>query len=124
MGSAGTNNRVRMIAVVLGALLLIVLLVGGLFIKHQQDVARAEQQRFAQEIAEQRAAADRLITELKEQRDAIKSLTDAMDKPKDAANKAATGRGGVLTAPGLGDYDRPAKLREPRKGGSETHLAP
>ncbi len=72
-----------------GFLLFVTLFGSGLYIKHQKDVAEAEQAQAAADLAAQKAQTDKLMAELKAQTDSVASLASAVQNAKDDAARAA-----------------------------------
>ena len=71
-----------------GAMLIITVVGSGLFIKHQHDVAAAEEAEAAAELAAQKALNDRLVAELRAQTSSVAALQGAVDNAKDDAARA------------------------------------
>jgi hypothetical protein len=79
----------RMSATLSAAALFVALVGGGLFLKHQEDVASAEQAAAAAELAAQRAQTDKLMEQLRQQAESVASLQGAVQNAKDDSQRAA-----------------------------------
>jgi hypothetical protein len=82
-------RALSLLAATLGALLFAAVVGGGLFIKHQHDVAEAEAAMQAAELAAQKAGMDKLMAELRAQTDNVSALQASVQNAKDAAERAA-----------------------------------
>ena len=103
-------------------IVVVALVGGGLFIKHQQDEAAATAMAAQAELAAQKAQTDKLVAQLKEQNDAVEAANQALAGAKDEASRIAAKA--QLDEATRQKNDTATKLSGVRRGGGGGGGAP
>jgi uncharacterized protein HemX len=82
-------RALSLLAATIASLLFVAVVGGGLFIKHQHDVAEAQAAAQAAELAAQKAETARLMAELWAQTENIAAMQASVQNAKDEATRAA-----------------------------------